>query len=152
VEDKFVRFYLEYVNTTLSQDFVRILVFSGLTDHTITDRFFALLRKKLFPKLIRETRLYRGVKSRAKPSERELELLMGLHGGFFYVAMRRWIYVQDVYTDKAQEDISDEMVRDRVIGYLMASVHRPLQAPKGHNTPHPSPSSAHRQQKQRQLK
>ena len=152
VEDKFVRFYLEYVNTTLSQDFVRILVFSGLTDHTITDRFFALLRQKLFPKLIRETRLYRGVKSRAKPSERELELLMGLHGGFFYVAMRRWIYVQDVYTDKAQEDISNEMVRDRVIGYLMASVHRPLQAPKGHNTPHPSPSSAHRQQKQRQLK
>ena len=121
VEDKFVRFYLEYVNTTLSKEFVRILVFSGLTDHSITDRFFALLRKRLFPKLIRETRLHQGVISRTQPNERELELLMGLHGGFFYVAMRRWIYVQDVYADKAQKDISEVMVRDRVRGYLVAS-------------------------------
>lgn len=129
-EDKFVRFYLEYVNSTLSREFVRILVFSGLTDHSITDRFFALLRKRLFPKLIRETRLYRGITSRAKPTERELELLMGLHGGFFYVAMRRWIYVQDVYADKTQEDINEEMVRDRVAGYLIASQHRQIQPPK----------------------
>lgn len=126
VEDKFVHFYLEYVNSTLSREFVRILVFSGLTDHTITDRFFALLRKRLFPKLIRETRLDRGITSRAKPTERELELLMGLHGGFFYVAMRRWIYVQDVYADKTQEDINEEMVRDRVAGYLIASRNRQL--------------------------
>ena len=129
VEDKFVRFYLEYVNTTLSKEFVRILVFSGLTDHSITDRFFALLRKRLFPKLIRETRLHQGVIRRTQPNERELELLMGLHGGFFYVAMRRWIYVQDVYADKAQKDISEVMVRDRVRGYLVASQLEQLQPP-----------------------
>jgi AcrR family transcriptional regulator len=129
VEDKFVRFYLEYVNTTLSKEFVRILVFSGLTDHSITDRFFALLRKRLFPKLIRETRLHQGVISRTQPNERELELLMGLHGGFFYVAMRRWIYVQDVYADKAQKDISEVMVRDRVRGYLVASQLDQVQPP-----------------------
>lgn len=129
VEDKFVRFYLEYVNTTLSKEFVRILVFSGLTDHSITDRFFALLRKRLFPKLIRETRLHQGVISRTQPTERELELLMGLHGGFFYVAMRRWIYVQDVYADKAQKDISEVMVRDRVRGYLVASQLDQVQPP-----------------------
>jgi AcrR family transcriptional regulator len=129
VEDKFVRFYLEYVNTALSKEFVRILVFSGLTDHSITDRFFALLRKRLFPKLIRETRLHQGVISRTQPNERELELLMGLHGGFFYVAMRRWIYVQDVYADKAQKDISEVMVRDRVRGYLVASQLDQVQPP-----------------------
>ena len=129
VEDKFVRFYLEYVNTTLSKEFVRILVFSGLTDHSITDRFFALLRKRLFPKLIRETRLHQGVISLTQPNERELELLMGLHGGFFYVAMRRWIYVQDVYADKAQKDISEVMVRDRVRGYLVASQLDQVQPP-----------------------
>jgi len=121
IEDKLVAFYLEYVTNTLSKEFVRILVFSGLTDHTITDRFFALLRIRLFPKLIRETRKFRGVNSRAKPTEREMELLMGLHGGFFYIAMRRWIYVQDVFSDKSHEHFQEEPVRDRVGAYLMAS-------------------------------
>ena len=120
-EDKLVAFYLEYVTTTLSKEFVRILVFSGLTDHTITDRFFALLRVRLFPKLIRETRKFRGVNSRVKPTEREMELLMGLHGGFFYIAMRRWIYVQDVFSDESHERFQEEPVRDRVKAYLMAS-------------------------------
>ena len=53
VEDKFTAFYGEYVNITLSKEFTRILVFSGLNDHTITDRFFAMLRTRLFPRLVR---------------------------------------------------------------------------------------------------
>lgn len=121
VEDKFTAFYSEYVNITLSKAFVRILVFSGLTDHTITDRFFAMIRVRLFPRLIRETRRFRGVASRARPSEREMELLMGLHGGFFYMTMRRWIYAQDVYSDRQHEDYSEDLVRDRVRAYLIAS-------------------------------
>lgn len=121
VEDKLTAFYWEYVTITLSREFVRILVFSGLTDHTITDRFFALLRTRLFPRLIRETRRFRGVTSRAKPSEREMELLMGLHGGFFYITMRRWIYAQDVYSESAYEGYDEHLVRDRVCAYLNAS-------------------------------
>ena len=120
-EDKLTAFYDEYVNSALTRDFVRILVFSGLTDHTITDRFFSLLRQRLFPRLIRETRRFRGSSSRARPSERELELLMGLHGGFFYITMRRWIYGQGVASDAAPERFSGALVRDRVRGYLTAS-------------------------------
>ncbi|MDO8889912.1 MAG: TetR/AcrR family transcriptional regulator [Hydrogenophaga sp.] len=121
VEDKLTAFYWEYVTITLTREFVRILVFSGLTDHTITDRFFAMLRTRLFPRLIRETRRFRGVVSRAKPSEREIELLMGLHGGFFYITMRRWIYAQDVYSEVAHEGYDEQLVRDRVRAYLNAS-------------------------------
>lgn len=121
VEDKLTDFYWEYVTITLSQEFVRILVFSGLTDHTITDRFFAMLRERLFPRLIRETRRDRGMVSRAKASEREMELLMGLHGSFFYIAMRRWIYAQDVYSESAHEGYDEQLVRDRVRAYLNGS-------------------------------
>lgn len=121
VEDKLTAFYWEYVTITLSREFVRILVFSGLTDHTITDRFFAMLRTRLFPRLIRETRRFRGLVSRAKPTEREMELLMGLHGGFFYISMRRWIYAQDVYSESAHEGYDEQLVRDRVHAYLKAS-------------------------------
>lgn len=135
VEDKFTAFYLDYVNNALSRDFVRILVFSGLTDHTITDRFFAMLRTRLFPRLIRETRRFRGVTSRAKPSPRELELLMGLHGGFFYITMRRWIYGQVVHSEAMPGNYDETCARDRVRSYLAAS--RELFA-----TPEPAPPPA----------
>jgi AcrR family transcriptional regulator len=121
VEDKLTAFYTEYVNATLSKEFTRILVFSGLSDHTITDRFFVLLRERLFPRLIRETRRFRGVTSRAKPSLRELELLMGLHGGFFYITMRRWIYGQRVHSEDAPQTYDEALVRDRVRAYLVGS-------------------------------
>lgn len=121
VEDKFTAFYADYVNNALSREFVRILMFSGLMDHTITDRFFAMLRERLFPRLIRETRRFRGSTSRAKPSERELELLMGLHGGMFYISIRHWIYGQDVHSEAVQETCDEALVRDRVRSYLMAS-------------------------------
>jgi hypothetical protein len=50
-----------------------------------------------------------------------LELLMGLHGGFFYNPMRRWIYGQGVANDQAPERFSHSLVHDRVLGYLIAS-------------------------------
>jgi AcrR family transcriptional regulator len=120
-EEKLTGFYDDYINSALNLEFTRILVFSGLSDHAITDRFFSMLRQRLFPRLIRETRRFRGVTSRAQASERELELLMGLHGGFFYIAMRRWIYGQGVANDQAPERFSHSLVHDRVQGYLIAS-------------------------------
>jgi AcrR family transcriptional regulator len=128
VEDKLTTFYADYVNNALSREFVRILMFSGLMDHNISDRFFAMLRERLFPRLIRETRRFRGSTSRAKPSERELELLMGLHGGMFYISIRRWIYGQDVHSEAMHETCDEALVRDRVRSYLLAS--RDLFPPK----------------------
>jgi AcrR family transcriptional regulator len=121
VEDKLTAFYEAYVNQTLTREFTRIFVFSGLTDHSITDRFFAMLRARLFPRLIRETRRHRGSASRAKASTRELELLAGLHGGFFYIAMRRWIYGQGITSETVPDRYDEALVRDRVRGYLAAS-------------------------------
>ncbi len=117
---KFNRFYTDYAKAILGRDFVRILVFSGLSDHYIPDRFFVLLRERLFPRLIRETRRHCGVTSRAKPSARELELLMGLHGGIFYIGLRRWVYEQSVHGAEAAEHDEDH-IRDRVKGYLLSA-------------------------------
>ena len=117
---KFNLFYTDYAKAILDRDFVRILVFSGLSDHYIPDRFFVLLRERLFPRLIRETRRHCGVSSRARPSARELELLMGLHGGIFYIGLRRWVYEQSVHGAEAAEHDEDH-IRDRVKGYLLSA-------------------------------
>ena len=116
-EEKFNAFYLDYSNTVLTYDFVRILIFSGLSDHSISDRFFELLRTRLLPRLIRETRKYCGRADISKPTQRELEFLMGLHGGIFYIGMRRWIYGQAIYASESP-DTEQEIIRDRVQSYL----------------------------------
>ena len=130
-DEKLYRFYCDYARAIFHRDFVRILVFSGLSDRTIPDRFFVLLRERLFPRLIRETRKHCGVTSRARPSARELELMMGLHGGIFYTALRRFVYGQAVHTAEAAE--YDEIyIRDRVASYLLAAptvLHAPVAKP-----------------------
>ena len=121
VEDKLTRFYADYARTILTREFVRILIFSGLTDRSITDRFFDMLRERLFPRLIRETRRHRGCRSRARPTVREHELLMGLHGGVFYGGLRWFVYAQAIHPDQPALDDADT-IADRVRGYLAASV------------------------------
>ncbi|MBU3620775.1 TetR/AcrR family transcriptional regulator [Polynucleobacter sp. CS-Odin-A6] len=119
-EEKLNAFYVDYSNTVLTYDFVRILIFSGLSDHSISDRFFQLLRDRLLPRLIRETRKYCGRSSRSKPSQRELEFLMGLHGGIFYIGMRRWIYGQAIY-DSGNPNTEQEIIQDRIRSYLISA-------------------------------
>jgi len=120
VQTKFERFYCDYARAIGTREFVRILVFSGLSDHYIPDRFFELLRKRLFPRLIRETRRHCGVTTRAKPNARELELLMGLHGGIFYIGLRRSVYEQAVHGAEAAEH-DETYICDRIQGYLLSA-------------------------------
>ena len=119
-EDKLIRFYLDYGRAILQREWVRIFIHSGLSDGSIPNRFFALLRDKLFPRLIRETRRHCGITSRAKPSARELELMMGLHGGIFYIGMRRWVYEQAVHSAEVAE-FDEQTIRDRVRSYLLSA-------------------------------
>lgn len=125
---KFTRFYIAYAKIVLERDFVRILVSSGLSDRSIPNRFFGILRERLFPRLIRETRRHCGVASRASPNVRELEQLMGLHGGVFYIGVRRWIYGQTVHGVQAL-DHDEGFIADLVLGYLQ-SAREVLYAPR----------------------
>ena len=154
IEEKFIRFYCDYADTVLSREFVRIFVFSGLSDYFITDRFFALLRERLFPRLIRETRKLRGITSRAKPSNAEFELLMGLHGGIFYCSVRRWIYGQEPLT-AAQADVH-QTINHRVRSYLLSAADvlrdddiacKRLPVPATHRSVTTSPDSNSRKRK-----
>ena len=121
-EQKLLDFYIDYAQTILTFDFVRILIFSGLADKVISDRFFNLLQTTVIPKLIRETRRYCGIKSQKKPTSQEIEHLMGLHGGIFYLGIRRWIYGPSFQIDMSAPTQTDkEIVKERVTCYLLAA-------------------------------
>lgn len=117
VESKLTRFYTEYAKLILDRDWVRVFVSSGLSDRYITDRYFALLGEKLFPRLVRESRRYVGRRNFGKPTARELELVMALHGSIFYMGMRRWVYGLAPF-DKQTEPFDEVFIHDRVRGYL----------------------------------
>jgi AcrR family transcriptional regulator len=118
-QTKLSLFYIDYAKVILERDWVRIFIFSGLSDRYITERYFAMLEARLFPRLIRESRKFRGQPSRSKPTARELELLMGLHGGIFYTGMRRWVYGH-APLDGDVAAIGEGHIRDRVSSYLLS--------------------------------
>ena len=137
VETKLTLFYTDYSKVVLERDWVRIFIFSGMSDRYITDRYFAMLGQKLFPRLVRETRRFRGQANRRKPSPRELELLMGLHGGIFYMGIRRWVYGHSGHSSLDRDDANDDqqVIQDRVRSYLFS-----LEAAMAPNCGAPQPS------------
>jgi AcrR family transcriptional regulator len=119
IETRLSRFYVEYAAVVFQRDWLRIFIFSGLNGRYITDRYFALLHDKLFPRLVRESRRYSGRANRGKPTARELELIMGLHGSIFYMGMRRWVYGHAM-VDSKTEPFDQVFIRDRVRSYLLS--------------------------------
>ncbi|SFP48348.1 TetR/AcrR family transcriptional regulator [Variovorax sp. 770b2] len=115
LEDRLVRFYIDYAHAILTKEWVRILVFSGLSDGYVPDQYMELLKERLFPHIWREVRHELGISNRDKPTERELELMWGMHGGIFYIGLRRWIYGQPMPADL------DAVLADRVRAFLLAA-------------------------------
>jgi AcrR family transcriptional regulator len=115
LQDRLVRFYVAYAHAILTKEWVRILVFSGLSDGYVPDQYMALLKERLFPHIWREMRHELGISNRDKPTERELELMWGMHGGIFYIGVRRWIYGQPMPADL------DAVLADRVSAFMLAA-------------------------------
>ncbi len=115
LEEKMTRFYLDYAATILTPEWVRIFIFSGLADGSIPDQYLGLLKKKLFPRILRETRHHLGLAEKGPASERETELMWGLHGGIFYLGIRQWVYGQPAPVDLGQ------IVSDRVHAFVVSA-------------------------------
>lgn len=114
-EDRLTRFYRDYAATILKPEWVRIFVFSGLSDGYIPDRYIGLLNERLIPRILRETRCMLKLSLRSNASERENELIWGMHGGIFYIGIRHWIYNQPMPSD------IDQVIADRVRAYLVSA-------------------------------
>jgi AcrR family transcriptional regulator len=94
-------FYTAYLRAVYRYEWVRIFVFAGLKGVGITQRYLALVQKKVIVPLAIELRSLAGdayVKN-SPPSPEELEIAWGLHGELFYLAIRRWVYDMPVRED-----------------------------------------------------
>ncbi len=116
--EKLLAFYREYLGAILTPEWLRILVHSGLSDGLIPTRYFALVRDKLFPRLLRIARRHAGNRSRARPTPREEALLMGFHGGLIYHLGIWPLVYQQSYTGQGDPALVDTYIRDRIAGFL----------------------------------
>lgn len=114
LEARLTRFYLDYVERVFEYNWVRIFVFSGMKSFGITGRYLDIVRREIVEPAAGELRHELKLPdAKAHPlNERETELLWGLHGRIFYLAIRKFIYETPIPTDL------DGIVRDAVQTFM----------------------------------
>ena len=131
VQDKLQDFYRAYLQAILTPEWLRILVHSGLSDGLIPERYFTLLRARLFPRLLRELRRHAGSRSRAPATSREEALLMHFHGGLVYHLGVWPLIYQQTFNGAEDPTLIDTFVADRIRGLLMqAALFVPVSTPR----------------------
>lgn len=114
LEDRLCQFYKEYARAVYDYVWVRIFVYSGLKKVDINDRYLAIVRSKVLEPVCREMRHSHGLPNcnEVPITDDELELAWGLHGAFFYRAIRRYIYNIETTV------ITDEVIENDVRTFL----------------------------------
>ena len=94
LEERLVTLYREYTRVIFNYEWVRIFFFAGLKGVNITERYLSIVQEKLFVPVCTELREVAGLPSTEDlPLQpEELELAWDLHGGIYYLAIRKWIY------------------------------------------------------------
>ncbi|CAM3868571.1 TetR/AcrR family transcriptional regulator [Bordetella tumulicola] len=115
LEEKLNSFYQAYAKAILTPEWVRILIFSGLSDGYIPNKYISLLQSKLLPRIARETRNYLGLQHVQEEDERITQLIWGLHSGIFYLGIQQWIYGLP-----APQNI-EQIIKDRVRAYIVSA-------------------------------
>lgn len=114
LEARLTEFYLQYAERVFHYDWVRIFVFSGLKGYGLTQRYLEIVRNQIVEPACHELRHELGLPNADQYplSERETELLWGLHGRIFYLAIRRFVYVTPT------PDCLETTVRDGVKAFI----------------------------------
>lgn len=101
LKERLVTFYKAYVRAIFSYEWVRIFVYSGLKGVNINKRYLDMVRERVLHRICAELRAEAGIAGveRVPIGEIEQELAWGMHGGIFYIAIRKWIYEVDSPAD-----------------------------------------------------
>lgn len=108
LRDRLIVFCVDYSRTIGNNEWVRIFLLAGFAGGQITHRYRALIRKRLFPVVIEETRHSLGTRDEAgfPLSEAEYSLMYVLHGGLFYIDIGKWAFGEAGHHDDMPQIIN----------------------------------------------
>lgn len=91
-------FYIAYADAIFDPNWVRIFIFAGLRNVSITRTYYAHVRKNIVLPLCAELRAHSQLPAFdiIPLSEMEEELFWSLHGGIFFLAVRKFVYGVEV--------------------------------------------------------
>lgn len=94
LEDRLITFYRAYSKAVYDYVWVRIFVYSGLKKMDLNTRYLTIIRERVLIPICKELRHERGLPdtNHLPLREDEVEMVWGLHGAFFYRAIRRYVY------------------------------------------------------------
>jgi AcrR family transcriptional regulator len=119
LDQRLVRFYLEYARATYQPEWIRIYMFAGLESNDLNRRYLQVIKKDLLERCCLELRAYCGIERPRLPvSEAEIEFYWTLHDGLFYTAIRETIYrspVQIPFEDKLRWAIENFLAGARSV-------------------------------------
>lgn len=98
LRERLIRFYTDYARVIHTYEWVRIFLLSGMAGLDINQRYLRLVRKRIYPKIIRMLRQEFGLPQRGDGtlSRQEEDLMLNLHGMVFFLGIRKWIYRFDI--------------------------------------------------------
>ena len=114
LEDRLIRLYKDYSHISLTYDWVRIFMFSGLKGEDINTRYLKFLRSRILEPIAIEVRAELGL---PPPEElplkiSEIELAWGINSRIFYLGQRKWIFNMPLDLD------IDTIIEHTIITYL----------------------------------
>lgn len=107
--ERLIEFYQAYSRAVYDYEWVRIFLFSGLKSGELNDRYLSLIRDKILRPVCEELRHMNDLPSSdaIEIKEEELELAWGLHGMFFYRAVRHFAYNMPIVENTDQSITND---------------------------------------------
>jgi AcrR family transcriptional regulator len=114
LQDRLIRLYKDYARVSLTYDWVRIFMFSGLKGEDINTRYLKFLKSRILEPIAIEIRAELGLPT---PEElplkiAEIELAWGINSRIFYLGQRKWIFNMPLEMD------IDTIIEYTIITYL----------------------------------
>jgi AcrR family transcriptional regulator len=114
LQDRLIRLYKDYSRVSLTYDWVRIFMFSGLKGEDINTRYLKFLKSRILEPIAIEIRAELGLPT---PEElplkiAEIELAWGINSRIFYLGQRKWIFNMPLEMD------IDTIIEYTIITYL----------------------------------
>lgn len=114
LQDRLIRLYKDYSRVSLTYDWVRIFMFSGLKGEDINTRYLKFLKSRILEPIAIEIRAELGLPTSEELPLKiaEIELAWGINSRIFYLGQRKWIFNMPLEMDL------DTIIEYTIITYL----------------------------------